>query len=487
MRPVNATHIVVRFAAAVIVGVAVAGERWRAAADQPADAVASIAGSWGQPPVDGKPGLTGSILTIHRDDSGQLRVNATFAPAGWSCRADDRIATWNEGASRLEWPSPSPQPGTGPCWLAATRHEASLDVRMSCPYTCTRPEPNLITLARLADAPLTPPTGVVSTFCSSQDPLRQALCTPGPLQDRINDTDRLADQIRVLDDGLDAKTLEPDTERVLLDLLTTCRPAGTRQCLDDRLAARNAALRQRITTRQDALAKERLASRARAIPLAASTPPDGWSGARHHVTDQLLTMLTIDDCAGTACTLTIEGETNYEFGASSRRGFCLLDAEISFVSAVDAFGYVDIDDSDRNEAGAGEFANFCRVDLRRQGDGVEVALRGTGCRLACREAEHLALSGLYRPAGTPSFTCGDRAALGWIEQNICSDAALAALDRDLAAAYAAARMRTPPADAAALLARQRTWLDERETCDADRRYSCLVDRYRPRIAELAKR
>jgi hypothetical protein len=75
------------------------------------------------------------------------------------------------------------------------------------------------------------------------------------------------------------------------------------------------------------------------------------------VTDQLLTLLTIDDCAGTECTLTIEGETNYEFGASSRRGFCSLDAEISFVSAVDAFGYVDIDDSDRNEAGAGEFAN----------------------------------------------------------------------------------------------------------------------------------
>jgi uncharacterized protein len=64
---------------------------------------------------------------------------------------------------------------------------------------------------------------------------------------------------------------------------------------------------------------------------------------------------------------------------------------------------------------------------------------------------------------------------------------LAALDRELAAAYVAARMRTPPADAAALLARQRTWLNERETCDADRRYSCLVERYRQRIAELARR
>ena len=98
------------------------------------------------------------------------------------------------------------------------------------------------------------------------------------------------------------------------------------------------------------------------------------------------------------------------------------------------------------------------------------------------------LSGLYVPAGTPSFACGDDlTALGWIEQNLCMDANLAALDREMAAAYTAARKRASRQHAAALPAGQRAWLADRETCNADRRYSCLKDKYQQRIAALKKR
>lgn len=202
----------------------------------------------------------------------------------------------------------------------------------------------------------------------------------------------------------------------------------------------------------------------------------------------MLPALTFESCDEASCSITLEGETNYTFGASERRGFCSIDVDAFFTSATDAFGYVEVADSDKNEAGAGEFANFCRVDLRRDDDEVQLSLRGTGCALNCHEVPDPVLSGLYKPAGSPSFRCGDDlTVLNWVEQNLCMDSELAALDREMAAAYAAARKRAPQKDATALTANQREWLAAHESCEADRRYSCLKERYQQRIAALKKR
>jgi len=365
--------------------------------------------------------------------------------------------------------------------------DAAADVRLFCPHACTRPEVNAITLARLTATRLTPPVDVVSTFCASADPLRQALCTPGRIQDAVAERVTLADQVRVLDDGLDKSSLEPDPEIALLDLLAQCKAAGTTACLEERLSARTRGLQARVRARQALLAREKEASEAKAIPVPGSKLPDPWSGTRFHVTDRLLPWLTFGDCEDKSCAVTLEGEANYSFGYTERRGFCSIDFDAFFTSATEAFGYVDVYDDDRNEAGAGEFANFCRVDLRRDGANVQVSLRGTGCAANCHEVADPDLSGLYKLAGTPSFACGDDlSSLGWIEQNLCMDADLAALDREMATAYAAARKRAARQDAAALTASQRTWLAERESCNADRRYSCLKEKYQERIAALKK-
>ncbi|WP_431282113.1 hypothetical protein ACQW02_22340 [Humitalea sp. 24SJ18S-53] len=70
-----------------------------------------------------------------------------------------------------------------------------------------------------------------------------------------------------------------------------------------------------------------------------------------------------------------------------------------------------------------------------------------------------------QPAGKPeppSFDC--QRARAWDEQAICGDNTLAALDRRIAAAFAAARDANP-ARRDALAAEQRTWLRERGGCN----------------------
>ena len=154
--------------------------------------------------------------------------------------------------------------------------------------------------------------------------------------------------------------------------------------------------------------------------------------------------------------------------------------------AADAFAYVEIPEGDRNQFGAGEFANFCRMDLHLEGDAIDVALHGAGCYDGCTEVPTRPLAGVYKPAGTPSFTCGDVLSLGWIEQNVCLDADLAALDRQLAAAYGSARKQASARDAAALTTAQRDWRKQREDCEAGKYYSCLKEKYQKRITELKR-
>jgi uncharacterized protein YecT (DUF1311 family) len=151
-----------------------------------------------------------------------------------------------------------------------------------------------------------------------------------------------------------------------------------------------------------------------------------------------------------------------------------------------AFGYVDMAESDRDQWGAGPFANFCRVDVKRVADGFDVALRGAGCQEWCSDAHFQPLAGRYGEMGSPSFACTDPESLPWDEKIVCLDAALATLDREMAAAFSRARKAAAPTAAKTLAASQRAWLQERrEQCNSDRRYSCVKELYQQRLAELA--
>lgn len=452
------------------------------------DPLAPLGGTWGQPPIDGKPGLTGSIFTAYRDSNGASRINLIFAPpSGWTCRLTDQLVTWNEAERRFEWPNQSTRVKAPSCWIQADPHGDALDVRLFCPYSCTRAaEVNPLQLTRMAATRLVAPTAVVETFCSSPDPLRHALCTPGPVQERIDEGDRLARQIEVLDDGLDRKPVERDTERTLLEILNRCHAANRDQtCISAELRARIERLKLNVSTRQLALDTGQKLSDSSAIALSGGRAPAGWDRPRRLVTDEVIGSLEIADCNNDSCTAALTSETNYTFGAAGRQGSCSIDAPVKFTSTDAAFGYVEIADSDRNEAGAGRFANFCRIDLKRSGGTITVALRGTGCQEWCSESQFAALAGTYKEPVAPSFTCTDVDSLSWDEKIVCLDPALATLDREMAAAFAKARASASGSAASALASSQRAWLKERrETCDADHRYSCVKELYQRRIGEL---
>ena len=107
----------------------------------------------------------------------------------------------------------------------------------------------------------------------------------------------------------------------------------------------------------------------------------------------------------------------------------------------------------------------------------------------------LAVMGLVIPVATagqaakpasPSFDCAKAA--GEVQQLVCKDAGLAALDRKLADVYAKA-LKSWPADVASeQRAIQRGWVKGRDDCwkDGDLRV-CVETAYRRRIAELQAR
>jgi uncharacterized protein len=90
-------------------------------------------------------------------------------------------------------------------------------------------------------------------------------------------------------------------------------------------------------------------------------------------------------------------------------------------------------------------------------------------------------------AAGPSFDCGSVEA-GSIEEMVCKDAGLAALDRKLAEVYAAASQKTVSEQPPVLKAEQRGWIKGRNDCwkSSDRR-ACVEENYRHRIAELQAR
>ncbi len=90
-------------------------------------------------------------------------------------------------------------------------------------------------------------------------------------------------------------------------------------------------------------------------------------------------------------------------------------------------------------------------------------------------------------AATPSFDCA-KVAAGSIEEMICADDALAALDRKLDEVYAAASKKAANEHPPVLKAEQRGWIKGRNECwKADDRRRCVEDSYRLRIAELEVR
>jgi uncharacterized protein len=87
-----------------------------------------------------------------------------------------------------------------------------------------------------------------------------------------------------------------------------------------------------------------------------------------------------------------------------------------------------------------------------------------------------------KPAG-PSFDCTK--ASGQVEQLICRDAALAALDRKLADAYAKAIKGWPADVAKEQRAIQRGWIKGRDECwKASDLRACVENEYKTRIVEV---
>lgn len=90
-------------------------------------------------------------------------------------------------------------------------------------------------------------------------------------------------------------------------------------------------------------------------------------------------------------------------------------------------------------------------------------------------------------AAAPSFDCG-KVAAGSMEEAICRDSALSALDARLAEVYRAATAKATNERPPMLKAEQRGWIKGRDECwKSDDRRACLETEYRRRIAELQAR
>jgi uncharacterized protein len=95
--------------------------------------------------------------------------------------------------------------------------------------------------------------------------------------------------------------------------------------------------------------------------------------------------------------------------------------------------------------------------------------------------------GLPAPRVMPSFDCSQKL-VSSVEQRICNDEKLAALDRKLADAYTAALAKTSGEDADALQAAQRAFIKSRNDCWKNPDVQgCIENGYQRRTAELQAR
>jgi uncharacterized protein len=95
-------------------------------------------------------------------------------------------------------------------------------------------------------------------------------------------------------------------------------------------------------------------------------------------------------------------------------------------------------------------------------------------------------TGAVRAEG-PSFDCS-KVEAGSIEEMVCKDKELSALDRKLSEVYAAASKKAVNEHPPVLKAEQRGWVKGRNDCwKSDDKRKCVADNYRLRIAELQAR
>jgi len=98
-----------------------------------------------------------------------------------------------------------------------------------------------------------------------------------------------------------------------------------------------------------------------------------------------------------------------------------------------------------------------------------------------------AASSAGEPATRPSFACTGAEA-GSIEEMICQDEELSALDRKLSEVYTAAARKATDEHPPVLKAEQRGWIKGRDDCwKSDDVRRCVKDSYELRIAELQAR
>jgi uncharacterized protein len=97
------------------------------------------------------------------------------------------------------------------------------------------------------------------------------------------------------------------------------------------------------------------------------------------------------------------------------------------------------------------------------------------------------LATIAAAADGPSFDCA-KVAQGSIEEMICKDPGLSALDRKLASVYAAATKKAVGQHPPVLKAEQRGWVKGRDDCwKSDDKHACVQREYERRIAELQAR
>ncbi|MBX3516037.1 MAG: MliC family protein [Rhodospirillales bacterium] len=114
---------------------------------------------------------------------------------------------------------------------------------------------------------------------------------------------------------------------------------------------------------------------------------------------------------------------------------------------------------------------------------LNTRLLGTTSKLAVLA---LSLAPITSPAlaASPSFDCS-KVEAGSIEEMICKDDQLSALDRKMTAVYAAASEKATNEHPPVLKAEQRGWIKGRNDCwKSDDKRACVEQSYKLRIAEL---
>lgn len=98
-----------------------------------------------------------------------------------------------------------------------------------------------------------------------------------------------------------------------------------------------------------------------------------------------------------------------------------------------------------------------------------------------------AVGSAFAAPGGMSFSCTQKLTSS-VEQRICKDEALSALDRQMAEAYQAALARTSGSEAETLATAQRAWVKSRNDCwKASDVPACIESAYRHRTSELQAR